>query len=123
MTFKMKGATAATNTKVYLQPTADGAAPGSRHFEYVTADTAATCAASGYITKATAGHEEAYDMLQVGDLIWIYTVGSIDDSITVSADKAAGITDISLHVVLVKSATVINLSDDMLAFTVTGQSS
>lgn len=118
MAFKLRG-TGVNTTKVYLQPTADGAAPGSRHWEYVSADTPAAVENCGYIDNSTEDGQIAIDMLQVGDLVWVYQVAAIVDSRPISADKAGGVVDLSLHCVLVKTATFINLSDDLLGATVT----
>lgn len=120
MAFKLNG-TSTNVTKVYLQPTADGAAPGSRQWEYVTTDAPATVSAPGYIDNSTADGEIALAMLQPGDLIWVYQVSAIDDSQPISDDKADGITDISLHCVLT-TGTSSNLTDDLLVATVTGES-
>lgn len=118
MAFKLRG-TGTNATKIYLQPTADGAAPGSRHWEYVSADTPAAVENCGYIDNSTEDGELAINMLQVGDLIWVYQVAAIDDSRPISQDKAGGVTDLSLHVVLVKTSAFVNLSDDLLGATVT----
>ena len=113
MAFKLRGATAATNTKVYLQPTSDAAAPGSRHYEYVTADAAATVDGSGYIDNSTADGQIALDMLLIGDIIWVFQVASIDDTRVISEDKAVGLTDLSVHIVMENDGTAINLSDEL----------
>lgn len=109
MAFKLNGLNAAFS-KMYLQPTADGAAPGSRHWEYVTADAALTVEACGYITTATADGQLAYDMLAVGDIVWVFTVAAISDTRTIEADKAAGITGIQAVAVIRKDADVLELS-------------
>jgi hypothetical protein len=118
MAFKLQSTTG--NNKQYLMALADAGPRGARVYKYITADTPATVATSGYITKATDGnHEIAYDMLSVGDLIYVFQVAAIDDTRTIEADQDAGITDISLHAVLAKSATVLDLSEDLLGATVT----
>jgi len=109
MAFKLRG-TGTNATKTYLQPTADGAAPGSRHWEYVTADTNLVVEACGYIVTTTEDGQLAYDMLQVGDVVWVYTVVSISDSRSISADKASGITGVQANVVVRKDSDVVELS-------------
>lgn len=114
MAFKLNG-TGTDVTKFYLQPVADGAAPGSRQWEYVSADAPGTVDGSGYIDNSTADGEIAIAMLGIGDLIWVYQVASIDDSRPISDDKKAGITDLSLHLVLDNTGSIIDLSDDLLS--------
>lgn len=118
MAFKLNG-TGSNVTKFYLQPVTDAAAPGSRQWEYVSADTPATVDGSGYIDNSTADGETAIGMLAIGDLVWVYQVASIDDSRPISDDKKAGITDISLHLVLDNTGSIIDLSDDLLTATPT----
>lgn len=118
MAFKLRG-TGSNITKVYLQPIADAAAPGSRIYEYVSADPATTVDGSGYISTSTDDGQLAVDMLQIGDLIYAYQVASISDSRPISDDKKAGITDISLHLVLDNTGSIIDLSDDLLSVTPT----
>lgn len=116
MAFKLRG-TSPNVTKIYLQPIADGAAPGSRVWEYVTADAPATVDGAGYIdaTDATTGEDAqlAINMLKIGDTIHVYQVAALDDTRPISEDKAQGITDISVHVVLENDGTVIDLSDEL----------
>ncbi len=117
MAFKLR----ATNGsgKQYLQPKTMGGVVG-REWIYVSEDPATTVDGSGYITAATGeDHELAIGMLRVGDLVWSYQVAGIDDDRDLEADMAGGITDISLHAVLVNDGSVIDLSDDLLAATVT----
>lgn len=118
MAFKLNGTTAGTFSKMYLYPTTSAAAPGSRHWEYVSADAALTVEACGYITTATADGETAYNMLQIGDLIWSFQVASISDARDIIADKATGVTDLSLHIVVRKDSDVVELSNDVLGATV-----
>lgn len=118
MAFKLRGTATGNHSKVYLQPVAAAAAGGSRQWEYVSADTNLVVEACGYIVTTTADGQLAYDMLRVGDLIWVYTVASILDTRDIEADKATGITDIGLHAVLRKDSDVVELSADMLGATV-----
>lgn len=119
MAFKLNGSTAGTETKMYLFQKVNTAS-GLKEFVYVSADTPATVAVSGYITKAdSADSEIAFNMLEVGDLIWHYQVASITDTDSIQTDMEGGITDVSLHVVVTKSATLIDLSEDLLTATVT----
>lgn len=112
MAFKLRG-TGTNQTKMYLQPVAAAAAPGSRQWEYVSADTPATVDGSAYISNATDDGDLALDMLSIGDLIWVYQVASISDSRPISDDKKSGITDVSLHVVLENTGALIDLSNDL----------
>ena len=109
MAFKLRG-TGVNTTKIYLQPTTSAAAPGSRHWEYVTADTNLVVEACGYIVTTTADGQLAYDMLQVGDVVWVYTVAAIVDTRPISDDKAAGILGVQANVVVRKDADVLELS-------------
>lgn len=118
MAFKLRG-TGENQTKMYLQPVTDAAAPGSRQWEYVSADAPATVDGSGYISDSTDDGKIALDMLTIGDLVWVYQVSAIDDSRPISDDKKAGITDLSLHIVLENTGSIIDLSDDLLSATVT----
>lgn len=118
MAFKLRG-TGANSSKMYLFPTSDAAAVGSRQWEYVSADAPATVDGSAYISDSTDDGDIAIDMLKIGDLIWAYQVGSISDTRSIEDDKSTGITDISLHLVLWNSGTFIDLSDDLLAATPT----
>lgn len=121
MAFKLNG-TGTDVTKFYLYPTADAAAPGSRHWEYVSADAPGTVSDPGYIDNSTSDGEIALSMLTVGDFVWAFQVSSITDSQTIRDDKNGGITDISLHVVLSNDGSTLNLSTDLLSATVSGES-
>jgi len=117
MAFALQG-TDGTNKQYLVQ--VGSAVRGANKFRYYTTDTPATVATSGYITKATnADHEIAYDMLSVGDIVEVYQLASITAGQNLESDMEAGITDISQHAVLTKSATVIDLSEDLLAATLT----
>lgn len=118
MSFKLRG-TSPNYTKVYLQPINDGAAPGSRWYEYVAADAVTDVDGSGYISNSTDDGKIALDMLKIGDMIVYFQVASISDTRPISEDKQAGITDISLHCVLDNTGSIIDLSDDLLAATPT----
>lgn len=118
MAFKFRG-DSPNYTKVYLQPIADAAAPGSRIYEYVTDDAVATVDGSGYIDNSTDDGETALDMLKIGDLIYVWQVAALDDTRAITEDKANGVTDLSLHIVLENDGTAINLSDDLLSITPT----
>lgn len=111
MAFKLKG-TGSNVTKMYLFPMAYAGPLTS--WVYVSADTPATVAGSGYITAGTNNdHDTALGMLRPGDTIYAYQVGSIDDSRTIEDDIEAGLTDYTKHVVLVNTGSVIDLSDDL----------
>lgn len=113
MAFKLNGSTAGTETKLYLFPLMYAGA-GVSHWMYVTDDAHTTVDGSAYITASTSDdHQRAIDMLKVGDLIWVYQCGSISDTQTIQDDMAAGITDITLHAVLVNNGSIIDLSDDL----------
>ncbi len=114
MSFKSVATTSAANlsNKVYFWKM--GNFGPITMWMYVSADAATTVDGSNYITE-----QSTIDILGFGDLIWAYQVGSIDDTRTISADMKAGITDISLHAVLDNTGTVVDLSNDLLAATVT----
>lgn len=119
MAFKLNG-TGANVTKMYLFPLVE--AGPLREFAYVTTDTAATVAGDGYIDTTTADGQIGYDMLREGDKVRVYQIASLDDTQPISDDIATGITDYSEHIVVTKTATNINLSDDLVDFVVTGES-
>ena len=113
MAFKLSG-DSPNFTKKYLYPITDAAAPGSRHWEYVTTDTPATVDGAGYITASDSdGAQLAINMLAIGDVIWVYQVGSIDDTRPISEDKATALTDVSVHIVMENDGSVIDLSDEL----------
>ena len=116
MSFKM----AATNgsNKQYLFPKSDAGA-AIRDWEYVSADAATVVDGSGYISSGTSDGDAALGMVKVGDRIWATQVASIDDARTIQEDCRAGVSDVSLHVVLDNTGSIIDLSDDILAGTVT----
>ena len=118
MAFKARAANG-TN-KQYLWKAADYGQGVSLWF-YVTADTPAAVAISGYIDGDDNDPDQdmAIANLKVGDLIKVYQVASIDDDRTVQEDMEGGIVDISLHAVLINDGSYINLSEDLLAATVT----
>ena len=116
MAFKM----AATNgsNKQYLFPSSDAGA-AVRQWKYVSADAATTVDGSGYISSGTSDGDAAIGMLKIGDLIWAFQVASIADTRVIEDDMKAGISDVSLHVVLDNTGSIIDLSDDILGATVT----
>lgn len=125
MAFKLKSDNADGDVvgKMYLFPKSD-AAFQCRDWVYVSADADTTVDGSGYIDRAndaTQGdHPEiAIEMLKLGDLVWAYQVASIDDTRDIEADINSGVADLSLHIVLENNGTVINMSGDVLAATVT----
>lgn len=115
MSFKGKATTSGSNlsNKTYFWVSQQLGA-GLQEWIYVTADTVATVDGSNYITE-----QRFIDVLQTGDRIWVYQVGSIDDTRDILADIAAGVTDYSLHLVLENTGTVVDLSDDLLSATPT----
>lgn len=117
MAFKLKG-TGSNTTKMYLFPLAY--AGPLTDWIYVSADAATTVDGSGYITAGTnADHDIAISMLRKGDKIWAYQVASISDSRSIEEDMNMGITDLSLHLVLDNTGSIIDLSDDLLGATPT----
>lgn len=111
MAFKLNG-TGSNTTKKYLFPMAY-AGPLTA-WVYVSADTPATVAGSGYITAGTnADHDIAINMLRPGDTIYAYQVSSISDDRTIADDIEAGLTDYTKLIVLVNTGSVIDLSDDL----------
>lgn len=119
MAFKLNG-TGENQTKFYFWQTGD-LGNGVLEWMYVTTDAPATVAISGYWDGDDSDDDVdlVIDMVNVGDRVWVYQVASITDSQPVQDDMAAGITDISLHVVLVNDGNHINLSEDLLSATVT----
>lgn len=119
MAFKLNG-TGANGTKFYLIQK-DSYGGGIKEWIYVTADTPASVALSGYIDGDDGDEDQdmAIDMLSVGDLIWVYQVAAIDDAQSLQEDMAGGITDISLHAVLINNGSYVDLSEDLLGATVT----
>lgn len=115
MAFKGKATVGSSNlsNKVYMWRALHLGA-GLGIWIYVSADTPATVDGSNYITD-----QDFIDVLQVGDLVLAYQAGSIDDTRSIIADLAAGVTDLSLHLVLENTGTVVDLSDDLLGATVT----
>jgi len=115
MSFKGVATTSSANlsNKVYMWvKSIDGV--GLQEWIYVSADAATSVDGSNYIT------DQAFiDVLNPGDRIWAYQVGSIDDTRDILADLAGGITDLSLHLVLENTGSVVDLSDDILGATVT----
>lgn len=116
MAFKLKG-TGTNTTKTYLFPMAYGGP--LTDWVYVSADPATTVDGSGYISDSTDDGQEALSMLRIGDRVWAYQVASIDDSRSIEDDCKAGVTDLSLHLVLDNTGSVIDLSDDLLSATPT----
>lgn len=114
MSFKGVATTSSANlsNKVYMWLT--GNTGPIKIWMYVSADAATTVDGSNYITD-----QNFIDVLGFGDLIWAYQVGSIDDTRSIADDMKAGITDISLHAVLENTGSVVDLSNDLLAATVT----
>ena len=114
MAFKGVATTSSANlsNKVYMWPKGNSG-PITEWF-YVSADAATTVDGSNYITD-----QNFIDVLRFGDLIWAYQVASIADTRNITADMQSGITDISLHAVLENTGTVVDLSTDLLAATVT----
>jgi hypothetical protein len=85
-----------------------GSYVGGKHplkvWHYVTQDTPAGVDTAGYFNAKSAE-------LAVGDLIWVYQA-------TNENDLTAGIADVSLHIVLSNTGTVVDVSDDLLTATV-----
>lgn len=118
MAFKLNGTTAGRETKFYLWRAADYG-NGCSLWYYVSADAATTVDGCAYISNATADGVIALDMLKIGDVVMAYQVASITDTNTIQEDMKAGITDLSMHIVLDNTGAFIDLSDDVLAATVT----
>lgn len=116
MSFKLRDTIGAN--KQYLYPKAEAGVP-NREWEYVTDDAATAVDASGYISSGTSDGDAAIGMLKIGDRIWSTQVASIDDTRTIAEDCKAGISDVSLHVVLDNTGSIIDLSDDILGATIT----
>jgi len=114
MAFKGK-ATATDFTKMYFWKVSEDGA-GMATWRYVSADSVVTVSGSGYIADAffiamLKGRE--------GDMVQIYQVGSIADTRSIRADMRSGITDIGLCTILDATASLVEMSDDLLGATVT----
>ncbi|MGF1455188.1 MAG: hypothetical protein ACFB6R_07405 [Alphaproteobacteria bacterium] len=109
MAFRRSG----DDNKQYLFPSIH-LGQGMNAWVYVTTDSPAVVENCGYFSD-----DLALETMQVGDMLWVYQVAGITDSKTLQEDLAGGLIDLSLHVVLVNTGTVLNLSDDLLAATVT----
>jgi hypothetical protein len=85
-----------------------GSYVGGKHplkvWHYVTQDTPGSVDSTGYFNAKAAE-------LAVGDLIWVYQATNEDD-------LSLGIADVSLHIVLSNTGTVVDVSDDLLVATV-----
>ncbi len=85
-----------------------GSYVGGKHplkvWHYVTEDAPATVDTTGYFNAKV-------DELAVGDLVWVYQAADEDD-------LTAGISDVSLHIVLSNDGSAVDVSDDLLAATV-----
>jgi len=114
MAFKGK-ATATDFTKMYFWKVSEDGA-GMATWRYVSADTVLAVSGSAYIDD-----QDFIDMLKnrEGDLVQIYQVASIADTRSIKADMRSGITDIGICAILDSDGTVVEMSDDLLAATVT----
>ena len=85
-----------------------GSYVGGKHplkvWHYVTEDPPASVDTTGYFNAKVAE-------LAVGDLIWVYQAADEDD-------LTAGITDVSLHIVLSNDGSAVDVSDDLLGASV-----
>ena len=90
---------------------------GLGEYIYVTADANTVVEVSGYFDSDDIG--EHVETMRPGDRVWVYTVGAIDDTRSISADIAAALVDVSLHVVLQASGAGISISSDILVATIT----
>lgn len=119
MAFKYKATVADGNKSVkpYLRMREGSVGEGGgRHWNYFSADASNVVETSGYIDGADGlESQEAVDILSVGDVLWCYELAAIDDTQSIEDDMVGGITALTAHVVLTKTATVINLSDDLWA--------
>ena len=106
------------SNKLYLYPKGQSGVP-NREWEYVSADAATDVDGSAYISSGSSDGDAAIGMLKIGDRIWATQVASIDDTRTIAEDCKSGVSDVSLHVVLDNTGSIIDLSDDILAGTVT----
>jgi len=109
MTFKLKSTstTGIQNKQYFWNIMAMG--NGVQLWGYLTADPAATVDGSGYITA-----QELIDTLNVGDLVICWIADAISDALNHQQDMALGMADVSLHMVLENSGTVVDLSPDLL---------
>jgi hypothetical protein len=116
MAFKRQSTSGVAGQKTYFWRSADWG-NGMSLWSYVTADADTTVETSFYFPTTEA---DLLVNLKVGDLIRVIRVGAIDDTRTIQEDMAATLVDESWHIVLnVDSAAGINISQDILAATVT----
>lgn len=114
MAFKKQSTSGVAGQKTYFWRSADWG-NGISFWTYVTADADTTVEVANYFADA-----EAIAVLKVGDLIRVLRVGAIDDTRTIQEDMAASLVDESWHVVVnTDGSTTVNISQDILAATVT----
>jgi len=114
MAFKKQSTSGVIGQKTYFWRSADWG-NGVSLWTYVTADADTTIEVAAYFNDA-----EVIANLKVGDLIRVIRVGAIDDTRTIQEDMAATLVDESWHIVLnVDGSTSVNISQDILAATVT----
>jgi hypothetical protein len=113
MAFKYAGTQSATvmDRKLYFYPVLPNQGPGSQIWEYVTTDAFTAVDASGYFTDTT-----IIKNVRVGDIIRVFVVSSISDSRTIEADKAAGITHYTEHLVVSNNGTTLDISNYIAGF-------
>lgn len=121
MAFKLNATVTSGNiiNKQYLYMAIDTGSFG-RVWHYVTADAPALVESHGYFDADDgADSAQAVANLRVGDRIVVYQVAAIADTRTLDADAAAGLTDVSEHIVLTNDGVAVDLSSDILGATLT----
>lgn len=92
-------------TKNYFFTT-DVEGAGLKTWFYVTTDSSTTVAASGYIDE-----QKFIDVLDAGDHVWVFQVGSISDSRPIEEDfETGGLTRMTIHTVASNDGTTVDLT-------------
>jgi hypothetical protein len=85
-----------------------------KEWVYVTTDAPTTVEVSGYFADV-----EAEALMTPGDRLWVYQVAAIDDTRTIQDDIGAGLSDVSMHIVVASDGSGINVTPDLLSATIT----
>lgn len=87
---------------------------GQKLFHYVTADGPLVVEVSGYFAD-----DELETLCSPGDIIKVFQVAAIDDTRSIQDDIAAGLVDVSEHIVLQSDGSGLQISADLVNNTVT----
>ena len=114
MAFKKQATLGGTNRRKTYFWCASDYGNGQKLFHYVTADTPLVVEVSGYFDDA-----ELETLCKPGDIIKVFQVAAIDDTRSIQDDFAAGLSDVSEHVVLQSDGSGLQISLDLVNQTVT----